>query len=153
MAMQKNRTKKAFSLAELIVTMAILFIGVLGSLSYHYLSTKQMITAKSQMVAGRTAALLLEDWKSTGGTTDYNPVSLGLGFQVQNNNAAMYTITLDEVAMDVTLITKDIAHDAETNITLREIKAIIDWTQDGIASPINYSLGLSTYVRVDASGG
>lgn len=60
-----------------MVAMAVLAIATLGTLSYQYHSAKHSRIAKLEMTATRTAQLLLEDWKSSGGGFGAENVSRG----------------------------------------------------------------------------
>jgi len=148
-----------------MVTVAVLAIAALGALSYQYHAARHADIANKHMTAIRTAQLLLEDWKSTGGSQEYDPTTLGLGFSSLTippyfsngkgkgvgatlNNAA-YAITVDNVPMWLILRWKDVDNDPIVGITLRELAIIIKWREGSDVPPII----LTTYVRLDASGG
>jgi hypothetical protein len=123
--------------------------------------------------------LLLEDWKSTGGSDEYDLTSLGLGFSSRlfipsqwsqgrggglgnplRNSA--YAITVDGLPMLVTLRWEDVAEDTIAAIKLRQLAVIVAFgvidDHGNLTYPESYlehisSLILTTYVRLDASSG
>ena len=155
-ARQFKRFKGAL-LIEVMVAMVVLAIAALGALSYQYHAARQARLAQAQMTATRTAQLLLEDWKSTGGSTDYDPTVLELGFEnAASEDEADYLITVDELPMYLTLSHNDVEYDSVAEITLREITVTAQWRrncEEGPRESDDPSLVLTTYVRVDASGG
>ena len=168
-----KKMRRAVTLVEVIVATAVLVIATTGTLSYQYYAAKDAKIARAQIIGTRTAQLLLEDWMSTGGSDEYDPAALGLGFSSVstvpsgfegmgsplNNNA--YSITVDEVPLLVILSWSDVDYDAVSDVILRRLNAIVTF---GSASPDeNENLTqqlklirpviLTTYVRIDASGG
>jgi prepilin-type N-terminal cleavage/methylation domain-containing protein len=173
------KVSKALTLIELMVAMAILAIAALGALSYQYYAAGHARIARAQITAVRTAQLLLEDWKSTGGSEAYDLTALGLGFssrlftpsqwgQGQGEGlgsplrSSAYAITVDGLPMLVTLRWEDVAQDTIAEIKLRQIAVIVRFgvidDHGNLTFPESYlehisSLILTTYVRLDASSG
>jgi prepilin-type N-terminal cleavage/methylation domain-containing protein len=164
----KRKTSKAFSLTEVMLAVAIIGIVAAGVLDYQYHSLKQSRIAQVQISAARVAQLLLEDWKSTGGSTSYNPSNLNMGFSssaagsdfttgysiggILNN--AIYTINMNGVPMLVVLAYNDVAHDEVADTTLRQITAMVRWRMGKAVGSGGNTLCtspviLSTYVRLD----
>lgn len=163
----------AVSLAEVLAAMSILAIASLGALGYQYHAAKQARAANAQVTATKTAQLLLEDWKSTGGSEDYDPTTLGLGFQAivipgyfsqgqgQGLGAPLhgeaYVITVDNVPMQVALKWLDVETDATAQMTLRQLSVMVKFEEpEGVSGSLaayNPAIILTTYVRIDASGG
>jgi hypothetical protein len=163
----------AATLIEATVAMAVLTIAILGAMSYEFHANKDAQIARAQIAATRTAQLLLEDWKSTGGSDEYNPTFLDLGFSSALNipsdfdydqslgsplNDAVYAITINDVPMLVMLVWADIAYDTTAEIKLRQLAAIVECR--ATSEETNYQwlqnvepVILVTYARVDASGG
>ena len=73
----RKRHKRGVTLIEALAAMVILAIAALGTLSYQYHSAKHSHITKLEMTATRTAQLLLEDWKSSGGGFGAENVSRG----------------------------------------------------------------------------
>jgi hypothetical protein len=176
--MNDNRKfSSGLTLIEAVVAMVLLAIIVLGALGYQYYAALHARIARAQIVATRTAQLLLEDWKSTGGSTEYDPSMLGLGFSAKlavpahwsNGEGGgagtplhdgVYAITVDELPMLVMLSWLDVAEDAQAQVKLRQLTVIVNFgTQAALQAgsdvwPANLApIILTTYVRLDESGG
>ena len=156
----------AVTLVEVMVAMSVLSIATLGALSYQYLAAKHARLARAQITGTRTAQLLLEDWKSTGGSGEYDPATLGLGFSTKLQvpsfwsegegvgigtplRTDVYYIIVDNVPMWILLRWRDIDYDSTAEVTLRQLGVIINCDQSYGVLPIV----LSTYVRIDGAGG
>ncbi len=162
-----------FSLVEVIAATAILAIAALGELGYQYHATKLVRVAHAQITATRIGQLLLEDWKSTGGSDQYDPTGLGYGFEsillptyfgqaeaqelgtTLHNEA--YAITVNGLPMQVALKWKDISTDAISRVTLRQLGVVVRFDEPvgkaGSLAAYNPAILLTTYVRLDESGG
>ena len=149
MSVKQARFAAAVTLVEIMVATAVMAVVTIGALSFEYHAAAHAKTAHAQISATRTARLLLEDWMSTGGSSEYDPDDLGLGF---SSNGDAYAVTIDEVPMLVTLVRTDIAYDAAAEITLRRLDVTVGF---GTASQLEKirPVVLTTYVRADASGG
>jgi len=172
-----GRATAALTLIEVMVAMAILAIATLGALSSQYHAAVHARISDAQIAATRTAQLLLEDWKSTGGSDEYKPSDLKLGlsealsvpsdFTVPAGlgttlNNAVYGITIDNMPMLVMLKYKDVAQDLIAQVTLRQIAVIVSFgTSSAAGAPKSIDdrlkkmppVVLTTYVRVDAASG
>jgi len=169
-----------FTLVEAVIAMAVLAVVALGAMGYQYYAALHARIARAQIVATRTAQLLLEDWKSTGGSTEYNPSALGLGFSAKlavpahwsNGNGGgtgaplhdgVYAITTVDnlVPMMVMLRWLDVDFDQISGAAvLRQICVIINFgTQAALQAgstvwPANLEpIILTTYVRLGESSG
>jgi hypothetical protein len=176
--MNDNRKfSSGLTLIEAVVAMVLLAIVVLGALGYQYYAALHARIARAQIVATRTAQLLLEDWKSTGGSTEYDPSTLGLGFSTKLSVPAhwsngegggagtplhdgVYAITVDELPMLVMLSWLEVDEDAQAQVKLRQLTVIVNFgTQAALQAgsdvwPANLApIILTTYVRLDESGG
>lgn len=183
MAVKRLKLASAVTLVEVLVAMAVLTIAALGALGYEYYAATQMRIAQAQTTSTRTAQLLLEDWKSTGGSEDYDPSALGLGFSSNMVHLGqgialpdgVYNITVDDVPMLIVLRWADVAYDSEAEVTLRQISVTTVWRRNrgkdvnwgtitaeevadehanaGYGDALRPLAALTTYVRLDASGG
>jgi len=173
MVIKKRKFASAVSLVEVAVASAILSIATIGAMSYEFHTSRNATIARAQIAATRTGQLLLEDWMSTGGSTDYAPSALGLGFSAASAipsgfsdssglgvplNNAVYAITVDEMPMLVMLTRRDVAKDTSTGVTLRQLGVIVEFgtlAADKNAGRLEEipPIILTTYVRADASGG
>lgn len=151
----RRRYEHGITLIEAMVAMAILAIAALGALSYQFHCAKHARIAKLELTATRTAQLLLEDWKSNGGSSSYDPSSLGMGF-VYDEQGGFYRIEVDNLPMYIRLMHRDVETDESAGITLREISVIMRWRLDFSAlepEEMHPHLVLTTYVRLDAAAG
>jgi len=173
MVVKRRKFAAAVTLVEVVVATAVLVIASMGALSYEYHAARDAQVARAQITATCTAQLLLEDWMSTGGSKNYDPAKLGLGFSSASAipadfsqpaglgsplNQAVYAITVDELPMLVMLTQNDVARDAVGGVTLRQLGVIVEFgtvsadTTAGRLEDIPPVI-LTTYVRADASGG
>jgi prepilin-type N-terminal cleavage/methylation domain-containing protein len=161
------------TLVEVIIAMAILGIAAVGALGYQYYANMQARVAHAQITATRIGLLLLEDWKSTGGSGEYDPTTLEFGFesifipgyfsqgQGQGVGAPLrneaYAITVDNVPLTMVLKWQDIQTDDTAQMTLRQLSAVVRFDEpedvSGSLTLYNPAIILTTYVRLDASGG
>lgn len=155
------KASRAFTLIELMVAVAVISIAAICALDYQYYAAKHSRVAHAQITAMRTSQLLIEDWKSVGGSTAYDPLNLQLGFSSASVpsdftmgqsigstlNNTVYTITVNNVSMLIILGYSDVAHDAISGTTLRQLTAMVRW-QDGTTLCIS-PVVLTTYVRLD----
>jgi Tfp pilus assembly protein PilV len=176
MKIRKRKFLPAVTLIEVMVATAILVISSIGALSYQYHSAKDAKKARAQIVATRIAQLLLEDWKSTGGSSEYDPKALGLGFSSPAPvpyyfgddmgkdlgnplRDAVYDIKVDDVRMMVMLTWSDVAKDSVSGVLLRQLNVTIVFgstrqepSRDNPEENLR-PVVLTTYVRVDGAGG
>ncbi len=180
MIFERPKFAAATTLAETMVAMAILAIATLGGLGYQYHAARHGRIARAQIIGTRTAQLLLEDWKSTGGSQEFDPAGLKLGFSSglvipsywsegvgvgagTPLHNAVYAITVDKIPMLVMLQWRDVDYDSIVEITLRELSVVVRFIGnseqvDVSIDPSNPSenilpIILTTYVRLDASSG
>lgn len=155
MYLSRKKYVHGFTLVEIMVAMAVLAIAALGALSYQFHCAKHARIAKLELTATRTAQLLLEDWKSNGGSSSYDPASLGMGF-IYDEQSDFYEIEIDDLPMYIRLMHRDVETDESAGITLREISVIVRWRPDFSSiepEQTHPHLVLTTYVRLDAAAG
>jgi type II secretory pathway pseudopilin PulG len=175
MKIRKRKFLPAITLIEVMAATAILVISSIGALSYQYHSARDAQKARAQVIATRIGQMLLEDWKSTGGSSNYDPQTLGLGFsaplQIPSHfcegvgnglgsplRDSIHEITVDDVTMMVLLTWADVAQDAVSGVVLRQLDITIRF---GSTWPKNVNktleklqpVVLTTYVRIDGAGG
>jgi hypothetical protein len=172
MVVKHRRFAAAVTFVEVVVATVVLVIAAMGALSYKFYAAKDAQIARAQIAATCTAQLLLEDWMSTGGSPNYDPASLGLGFSSASGipgdfttpegmgnplNQAVYAITIDELPMLVMLMQNDVAQDAGGTI-LRQLGVVVEFGTLAVDTTAGRLEGippviLTTYVRADTSGG
>lgn len=152
MSVRANKSAKAMTLVEVMLSTVILGIAGVGALTFEYHAAGQARIARAQITGTGTARLLLEDWMSTGGATTYDPTTLDLGF---SNDGGGYTVTVDDVPMSVVLAWQDVGYDATAEVTLRRLDVTVSFGGNSGTDRLNNvrPVILTTYVRTDASGG
>lgn len=147
------RGQSGFTLVEVMVSVAIIVVVALGTLCFQYQGVKHSRTAEAQITATRLGQLLLEDWKSTGGATDYDPVSLGLGFAAPASpNLGYYRITLDNQTFFLQMTQSEIDHDDVAGVRLSQLRVTTKWRRDftmGVLGIDDQTITLTTYIRRD----
>jgi prepilin-type N-terminal cleavage/methylation domain-containing protein len=145
--------RNGFSLIEVMLAVALTCVLALGSLGYQYFSIKHSRATDAQFMASRIAQLLLEDWKSASGDTDYDPESLQLGFAAPAaGEYGSYIITLGNIPFFIDMQNNDVETDAAAGVTLRQIAVTVKWRGDYARGAIRGSdpmLTFTTYVRRD----
>jgi prepilin-type N-terminal cleavage/methylation domain-containing protein len=142
---------RGVTLVELAITILILSIVSVGCLGYQYFSTRMATRANAELTVTRTARLVMDNWKRTGGDENFSPVSLNVGFQTSGNS---YLITTNQLPMTVSLQWQDVEYDAVAAVTLRQIQVTMRWRSDYQAGNIRNndpSYVMTTYVRIDES--
>lgn len=160
------------TLIEVMVAAVVLVVAALGALRCQYYAAGHGRIARAQIAAARTAQLLIEDWKSTGGSLDYDPSILGLGFSEPLTipegfttpsglgtalHDAVHAITLDGTSMLVMLKYLDVTENDQA-AALRQLGVVVRFADGGEEGPDERLLDMSpvtlvTYVRLDGSDG
>lgn len=180
MTVKRPNLLSGFTLVESIIAASIIVMASVGALSYQYHAARHGRIAEAQITATRTAQLLLEDWKSTGGSRNYDPSSLELGFSGQLQipsywsegvgvgagtpvSNSVYAVTVDGFPMLFLLQWRDVATDVDAKVTLRELTVAVNFggmnaEEQAPASTIGVLANMppiimATYVRIDASSG
>ena len=173
MTARRGKFAPALTLTEVIIATVVLVITASGALGYQYYAARDGQIARAHMAATRTAQLLLEDWMSTGGSSAYDPSTLGLGFSAAISipphfsagdggglgaplNNAVHSITIDEIPMLVMLTSRDIAQDTQAQVILRQLGVIVEFAEQAQITQMLEnveSVVLTTYVRTSASSG
>jgi len=74
MAARGNNCKGAFTLVEVMLTISILAVSVIGTSGYRYYAALDGRKAEMQATAARVALLLCETWRGVRGDEDFDPV-------------------------------------------------------------------------------
>ena len=124
-------------MAEVMVSVVVVTIVALGGLSYQYHAARHARIARAQITATRTAQLLLEDWKSTGGSSQYDPEDLGIGISFAGAvsigsydwdttlGGGAYSMKIDGLPMVVMLGFRDVESDEGAQVKLRQLTVVI----------------------------
>jgi Tfp pilus assembly protein PilV len=141
------------TLVEVMVAVAVIIVAALGTLCYEYLCVDHVRFARAQLTAVRVGQLLLEDWKSAGGSEDYKPEDLQMGFSLPAElPSGVYMKVIDGLPLYITMSHSDVAKDDVAGVTLRKIAVVVRWRNDGGYGAVgsdDSSVVLTTYVRRD----
>jgi Tfp pilus assembly protein PilV len=144
---------KGMTLVEVMLAVAVIIVAALGTLCYEYLCVNHIRFARAQLAATRVGQLLIEDWKSSGGSTDYNPEDLHMGFALPLGlPAGNFVTTIDGLQLHINMSHSDVATDALAGVTLRRINVVVHWKKDfgnGAVNDDDPGVNLTTYVRRD----
>lgn len=157
-AMKRRNTlsdRGGFTLLELVIASLILGVIAVGATGYQYQARRMALRANAEMTAARTARMVLDNWKKTGGDENFDPVSLKMGF-AKDAKGGDYNITVDGLKMLVSLDYSDIEQDTVAMITLRQIECEVRWRSDFKPDTVRTEdprYVISTYVRKDEAGG
>ena len=153
MIARPNKAKKAFTLLEIVIASVILAVASLGVLIYQYYTIKHSKIAGAEMIAVRSALLILEDWKSTGGAEDYDPTSLNMGW---TRFGMDYDMTIDQLPIRMNLASAIVETDTDAEVILKQLDVQIKWSKDYSDTDLdsdNRDFTLTTYVRADQASG
>ena len=167
-----DRKNHGLTLIEIMVTIVIIAIGVIGAMAFRYYCALDARKADIHITAGRVGLLLLEGWKGTGGyvTGDpdavaFNPVghfgpSFGPSMDISDSNPAgwppglidltgilgSYRIFANRVNYYVTLSYQDVEAPADEP---RILNVSVAWSRDNSPGGLDSSyktVNLTTYV-------
>ena len=152
MTRRKMKSRNAFTIVEVMIAAAIVFIAIIGTSANRYGATLNARRADLHATAVRTALLLCEGWNGTCGSTSFNPdntFSSGLDIIASEGPDApdgfttlgSYRIMLEGVEYYATLSWEN----AETD--LRALSVIVSWDPSGQGQSAAKSYQLITYVE------
>jgi prepilin-type N-terminal cleavage/methylation domain-containing protein len=152
---KKQSSRNGFTLVELIVASLVLGVVSVAAVGFQYQARRMALRANAEMTAARTARMVLDNWKKTGGDANFDPVSLKMGF-AKGAKSGDYNVTVDGLQMLVSLSHNDIEQDALAMVTLRQIECMVQWRSDFRPAAVRNGdprYIISTYVRKDEAGG
>ncbi len=150
------------TLIEVMVTIVILLVAVIGATRYQYYTALDARKADLYMEAARLAVTMLEGWKGAGSTTDFDPASdypagFATGFAGSlggisragtgapppgmSNAIGEYLISSGNIEYTVTLSYED--DDPDDDIP-RAVNAFVRWPEHGYGD-VNKSFCLTSY--------
>jgi prepilin-type N-terminal cleavage/methylation domain-containing protein len=154
-----HHSRRGLSLIEVMLAIVITSVIAIGTLGYQYFSIKHSRASDAQYLATRIGQLLLEDWKSTGGDSDYDPSVLGLGFIIPTYpETGTYKITLDNQTFYITRTRSNASTAPDPNpdpvagVLLLQLRVTVKWRNDygqGAITSGDPEIILTTYVRRD----
>lgn len=132
---KKNMTRKAVTLPEVLISVTIAVIAILGTMMYQYSGQVDSKRANVASNAARLSAIILENWKGNGAVSNYNPVAELAGnidlsaseYEVTglSNTLGSYSSQVDGVAYYITLSYTDQASGLP-----RILHASVTWMND-----------------------
>jgi len=141
------------TIVEVMLAAAVIVIAALGTLCYEYLCADHVRYARAQLAATRVGQLILEDWKSTGGSSNYDLEDLAMGFRVPPGAVwGDYMTVIDDVPLYIGMSQSDVAKDDFAGVTLRRIDVSVRWRKNfsyGATDGDDPTVNLATYVRRD----
>ncbi len=156
--MTAKRLKSAggFTLVEIMITIAILSVVVIGASGYRYYAALDARKASMQATASRIGLLLCESWRGVNGTDTYDPVAqfsseLAITENLNFNNYGYkdenftllgnYEVSINSTNYCAILSWKDVA------TGLRAVNIVVVWPlQDGYLQGSPYGpFELTTY--------
>lgn len=152
--MGRKRFRPGFTLAEVAITILIMAIVSLGVMHFQFHAVKDAKMARTKISATRLGSLILENWKTWGGSEQYDPTDLDFGINWEGENR--YSFIVDDVPFYMDLKAQDIDTNHKTEVTLRQLEVSIQWRSDyeqGLPDNSDPGFTLYTYVRRDQSGG
>lgn len=149
MKTKTKKTRRGFSIVEVVVASAALLVMVVGSSAYRYLSSLDERRALMQSTASRIGLFLCEAWRGGNGNSAFNPtVYVGADMTIEYGTGpaksadftllGSYTVTLDNVPYAVTMAWKN------ENTGLRALNVIIGWSLSDAAP--QHIISMTSYV-------
>jgi hypothetical protein len=145
---------RGMTLVEVMVAVAFVIVAALGTMCYEYLCVDHVRIARAEMIATRIGQLLIEDWKSTGGASDYNPESLNMGFDLPDGLMTNCLTVVDGLPLHISMTHSDVDGGVDTfsGTNLSEISVVVSWKKnfgEGAVEDDDPRVALVTYVRQD----
>ena len=125
--------RKGFSLIDTVAGMLILFIIVMGGLSYRYVSAANIQKSQQHLSAADLTTTFLETWQGVGGSDTFDPettfasvltISNGNGENAPNGYTLLgkYSVMEENIPYEVTLSWSDVS------ASLRALNVIVTWS-------------------------
>jgi hypothetical protein len=145
---------RAMTLVEVMVAVAFVIVAALGTLCYEYLCVDHVRIARAELIATRLGQLLIEDWKSTGGASDYNPEDLNMGFDLPDGLMTNCLTVVDGLPLHISMTSSDVDGGVDTfsGTKLSELNVVVSWKKNfgnGAIEDNDPRVALATYVRTD----
>ena len=153
-ALRPIQDRRGMTLVEVMIAVAIVIIAALGTMCYEYLCIDHVRYARAELTATRIGQLLIEDWKSDGGSLDYNPEDLHMGFDLPEDLPTNCVTVVDGLPLHISMTHSDVPGGVDNfaGTKLSEISVIVSWKRDfgsGAPGDDDPRVALVTYVRQD----
>jgi hypothetical protein len=146
--------RRGMTLVEVMVAVAFVIVAALGTMCYEYLCVDHVRIARAELIATRLGQLLIEDWKSTGGASDYNPEDLNMGFDLPDGLMTNCLTVVDGLPLHISMTHSDVDGGVDTfsGTKLSELNVVVSWKKNfgnGAIEDDDPRVSLATYVRQD----
>jgi hypothetical protein len=139
------------SLVEVMLSLLVFMVVVLGSAHYRYLTALTTRNAEEQLTGADLAATLLGTWQGMSGSVSFDPctglspyltISVATGDSAPNDYTLLgaYDVVVDSRTYRSTLYWRDVESD------LRELGVTVSWPLDGEEQQRTFQL--TTYIRL-----
>ncbi|MBW8040105.1 MAG: hypothetical protein FVQ85_08915 [Planctomycetes bacterium] len=161
MTTQRSKPAGGFTFTEVMVSILVMTVAVLGTSAYRYHATLDVRTAEQKTTGARLGCLLSETWRGVNDPNTFDPASYfgteltitsmisseGPGTPSGYTALGTYKIAVDNADYRITLFWKDIS------TGLRALSVVIFWEWDPqvdsmYSHPISKSFKLTTYVEI-----
>jgi type II secretory pathway pseudopilin PulG len=151
---RRIRNKQGMTLTEVMIAAAIVIVVALGTMCYEYLCIDHVRIARAELTATRVGQLLIEDWKSEGGSLDYNPEDLQMGFNLPDDLPTNCVTVVDGLPLHISMTRSDVPGGVDNfaGTKLSEISVVVSWKSNfgnGASQDSDPRVVLATYVRQD----
>jgi hypothetical protein len=83
----KNKTRSGFSLVDVMISIVVLAVAVIGTTNYRYFASTEAKKGWMHITAARTALMLCENWRGVQGDETFDPItSLGSEIAITASN-------------------------------------------------------------------
>ncbi len=149
-----KKNNRGMTLIEVLVAVAIIIVAALGTMCYQYLCIDHVRHARAMLTATRVGQLLIEDWKSEGGSPDYNPEDLQMGFNLPDDLPTNCVTVVDGLPLHISMTRADVTPGGNNfaGTRLSEISVVVGWRKNfasGALEDDDPRVALITYVRQD----
>jgi prepilin-type N-terminal cleavage/methylation domain-containing protein len=154
MTLKRLKSVGGFTLVEVMVTVVILLVAVIGTSGYRYYAALDAKKADRQVTAARTALLLCESWRAASDPNLFDPEekfesqltispSSNYGPDVAEGFTELgnYEIIINGISYNTTLSWRNVSSG------LRALNVTVGWDQGGSEYQYpNKSFKLTTYI-------
>ena len=151
MTTKRRKSSGGFTFTEIMGTILVLTVAVLGASAYRYHATLDTRRADLQTTTARVGSLLLETWRGTSDPNTFDPVAhFGSEMTIESMTIqegpatptgfgalGTYRIIVEGVDYRAGLFWRDVS------VGLRALTVIVVWEWD----PVNHPLGPSKYAN------
>ncbi|MBN2589344.1 MAG: prepilin-type N-terminal cleavage/methylation domain-containing protein [Sedimentisphaerales bacterium] len=157
----RRQHNKGFTLIEILISLVIIAVAVVGAVMFRYFSANNARISDVHTGAGQVCLLILEGWKGAGGHTDYNP-NTEIGPEIQaSSDISIGTISSGQYPVQLTGGTntyyfvslaydEDVDGDGTDDSGIRKLTVAVTYYGSGSQNKTGYAktVKVSDFVRV-----